>query len=115
MGEILSIKEEGEKKIVKIKTNLEELCQLRNHFKKIHVFSNECFCGRTKIMRRGNNGGTKYFGIPLILKSRRKRKFKKISYQKISIKNKTYYVFIGYPIEHTYSKKVAPILTQNSS
>lgn len=96
MGEIIHIKEGINKIVYKIKISLEELCQLKNNLREIHLFSTKSFSNKAKIIQRGNNGGAKYIEIPLQLKSKRKNKFSTIAYQKIILKDKVFYILIGY-------------------
>ena len=72
MGEIINTKTSSDKIIYKIKLDEEEALQLKNHMKKVHVFSGDLCDKDTKIIERGNKGGAKYFTIPLSLKSRKK-------------------------------------------
>ena len=92
MGEIINTKTSSDKIIYKIELNEEEALQLRNNMKKVHMFSADLCNNDTRIIERGNKGGAKYFVIPLSLKSRKKKKYGKISYQKIEIDEKVFYI-----------------------
>jgi hypothetical protein len=95
MGEIIETKRDLTKVIYKVKLPIEEAIQLKNHMKRIHLFCSGLSLGYTKIIERGNNGGAKYFIIPLVLKSRTRKKFTRIAHQKIKINNQTYYIFVA--------------------
>ena len=92
MGEITNTKNYSDKIIYKIELNVEEALQLKNHMKKIHMFSANLCNNDTRMIERGNKGGAKYFVIPLSLKSRKKKKYNKISYQKIETNGKVFYI-----------------------
>lgn len=95
MGEILSKRRELNKIIYRIEVPIKEGMQLKNHMKKVHLFSLDN-CGlKTKLVGRGNNGGAKYFQIPLSLKSRRRKKFSEIAYQRIDLDKKSYYILVA--------------------
>lgn len=95
MGEIISVRKDKEKTVFKVKISLEELSLLKSNLKRVHLFQGVSFNGKTKVVERGIGGGAKYFEVPLVLKSRKKNRFSEISYQKILLKNKTYYIFVG--------------------
>jgi len=94
MGEIINTKTSSDKIIYKIELNEEEALQLKNHMKKIHMFSGNLCNNDTRIIERGNKGGAKYFVIPLSLKSRKKKRYSKVSYQKIEIEDKVFYICV---------------------
>ncbi len=95
MGEILS-KKAGENVVTyRIKIPIKEAIQLKNNMKKVHVFSSENFNWKTEILNRGNNGGAKYFHIPLGLKSRKKKRYSEISYQRMDLDKKTFYLLVA--------------------
>ena len=106
MGEILSVRKDKEKTFCKIKISLEELFQLKSNLKRVHIFQRSFFNGKAKVVERGINGGAKYFEMPLILKSRKKIKFSEISYQKIPLEDKIYYIFVG---NNGFEKKLGEI------
>lgn len=92
MGEIINTKTSSDKIIYKIELNEEEAIQLKNHMKGIHMFSGDLCNNDTMIIERGNKGGAKYFVIPLSLKSRKKKRYGKIFYQKIEFAEKVFYI-----------------------
>ena len=94
MGEIVRTKVDGDNMILHVLLNEDEACQLRNHVTKIHVFSSDLCSQDAGVIERGNKGGTKYFSIPLSLKSRQKKRYSKISYQKIEKEGKSYFVYV---------------------
>ena len=94
MGEIIKTKIVGEKIICKVELSEEESRQLKNHVTNIHMFSSDLCIHDSKIIQRGNKGGAKYFVIPLSLKSRKKKRYNKISYQKIENKDKVFFVCV---------------------
>ena len=94
MGEIINTKTSSDKIIYKIELNEEEALQLKNHMKNVHMFSGDLCNNNTRIIERGNKGGAKYFVIPLSLKSRKKKRYSKVSYQKIEIKDKVFYICV---------------------
>jgi hypothetical protein len=93
MGEIIRTKTTPQNKIkLYIKLSTTEAKTLKNHAKKIHIFSENLCTHETKIIQRGAKNGAKYAMIPLSLKTRKKPKFSKITYQKLETKNKTFYI-----------------------
>ena len=96
MGEIINTKTSSDKIIYKIELNQEEALQLKNHMRNVHMFSGNLCNQDTRIIERGNKGGAKYFVIPLSLKSRKKKKYNKVSYQKIEINDKVFYICTVY-------------------
>lgn len=96
MGEIVDSKASNGKVLYRMEFSLDEVSQLRNHFKNVHLFSADSCIFPTRIIQRGHNGGAKYFSIPLSLKSRKKKNFSKVSYQKLEIGNKIYYICVAY-------------------
>ncbi len=92
MGDIINTKTSGDKVIYKIEVPLSEAIQLRNHMKKVHAFVADLCDKPTGLIERGSKGGAKYFKIPLSLKSRKKAKFNKTSYQKIEVGERVYYI-----------------------
>ena len=94
MGEIIRTKADGENMILHVLLSEDEARQLKNHVTKIHVFSSDLCSHDAGIIERGNKGGTKYFSIPLSLKSRQKKKYSKVSYQKIEKDGRSYFVYV---------------------
>ena len=96
MGQILRTKTMPHGKvIVNLELSLNEVIQLKNHAKKVHLFSENLFLHDTKVIEKGVNKGSKSVNIPLSLKSRKKSKFSEVSYQKIETKEKIFYVAIA--------------------
>ena len=52
-----------------------------------------CDCD-ARILERGAKKGAKYFIIPLNLKSRKKKRYNRVSYQKIETKDKILFICI---------------------
>ena len=92
MGEIINTKTSPDKITYKIELNIKKALQLKNHMKNIHMFSANLCNNDTRIIERGNKKGAKYFVIPLILKSRKKKRFNRVSYQKIETDEKVFYI-----------------------
>jgi len=93
MGQILRTKLTPSKKIlIFLELTTEEAQNLRNHTKKIHLFSENLCTHEAKLIQRGAKMGAKYVSIPLSLKSRRKPKLSEVAYQKIETKSKTLYI-----------------------
>lgn len=95
MGEIINTKTSSDKITYKIELSEGEALQLRNHMKNVHMFSANLCNNDTRIIKRGNKGGAKYFIIPLSLKSRKKKRCRAVSYQKIENKNKIFFVCVA--------------------
>ncbi|NPE26661.1 hypothetical protein HNV12_01500 [Methanococcoides sp. SA1] len=96
MGEILKTKVMPSNKIrIFLKLTEKEAKNLKNHAKKIHLFSENLCIHQTNIIQRGAKMGAKYVAVPLILKSRKKPKLSEISYQKIETQNKVFYIAIA--------------------
>ncbi len=94
MGKIINSKISADKIVYKIELNYHEARQLKNHTKNTHIFSLDLCQNNSRIIQRGAKRGAKYFVIPLSLKSRKKKKYNKISYQKIENKNKVAFVYV---------------------
>ncbi len=93
MGLITESKETKDNgQILKIILKEKELKNLKGHLKRIRIFSSDLCTKETCIHKRGNNGVTKYFKIPLGMRLR-KKKTKTISYQKIDSSDKTFYIY----------------------
>ncbi len=94
MGEIIHSKTIPNKTAkYKISLDQKEIYNLKGHLKNIHLFSSKLCSHNSQINTRGNKGVTKYFKIPLNIRSR-KKPTGKLSYQKIDTPTKTYYVYI---------------------
>lgn len=93
MGKIISSKPLSSNEILfKIIMNQTEMQTLKGHLKNIHFFSSDLCKHKTQINKRGNNGVTKYFKIPLEIRSR-KRLIRNISYQKFENKENIFYIY----------------------
>lgn len=93
MGQILKTKTLPHGKvIVYLELPLNEVLQLKNHAKKIHLFSENLCIHDTFIVEKGAKFGAKSVTVPLILKSKKKSKFSEVSYQKIDADSKTFYI-----------------------
>ena len=95
MGEVFSVKRGKEKVLFRMRVSLEEFSRLKSNLKNVHLFQENSFNGKSRVVERGIGGGAKYFEIPLALKSRKKNRFSSISYQKILLEDKIYYIFVG--------------------
>ncbi len=94
IGEVLKTKTRSDKIIYKIELTEDEARQLKNHMTKVHMFSENLCNHDSRIIKRGAKGGAKYFTIPLSLKSRRRKKFSNVSYQKIETKDKIFFICV---------------------
>ena len=94
MGEIIKTKTSGDKIIYKIELTEDEAQQLKNHVAKIHMFSANLCDQDSKIIERGAKGRAKYFTIPLSLKSRKRKRYNKVSYQKIETEDKIFFICV---------------------
>ncbi len=94
IGEIIKTKAIEDKVIHQIELNEYEAQQLKNHATKVHLFSANLCNHNSRIVERGNKGGAKYFIIPLSLKSRKKKRYSNVSYQKIETKDKIFFVCV---------------------
>ena len=93
MGDVINTKTSSDKIIYKIELTEEEARQLKNHVTNIHIFSENLCNHDSKLIERGVKKGAKYFVIPLSLKSR-KKKYSKVSYQKLEAENKVFYICV---------------------
>jgi len=93
MGEVINTKISSDKIIYRIELSEEEARQLKNHVTNVHIFSDNLCNHDSRIIERGVKGGAKYFVIPLSLKSRKKR-YSKVSYQKIETEDKVFYICV---------------------
>lgn len=93
MGEIIHSKILLNKKVVcKILIDENEALNLKGHLKRIHVFSSNLCTNFSSINVRGNKGVTKYFKIPLSIRSR-KRPIGMLIYQKLETATKIFYIY----------------------
>lgn len=93
MGEVINTKTSLDKITYKIELTEEEARQLKNHVTSVHLFSENLCNHNSRIIERGVKKGAKYFAIPLSLKSR-KKKYSKVSYQKIETESKVFYICV---------------------
>ncbi len=94
MGEIISSKITPNNIIYKILLENDEVLALKNAIKNIHFFAADLCNKEAKIIERGKNGVTKYFYIPFNLRFRKKKAYKKISYQKLETHSKVFYIYV---------------------
>ncbi|HKL23414.1 MAG TPA: hypothetical protein VJ895_01550 [Candidatus Nanoarchaeia archaeon] len=93
MGQIINSKLAANKKVIlKIVLDQDEISNLKGHLKNIHVFNSDLCNHSSQINTRGNNGVTKYFKIPLSIRSRKKHSGK-LNYQKIETPSKIFYIY----------------------
>ena len=93
MGQIINSKILNNKQVVvKIILDQEEMRNLKGHLKNIHVFNSDLCAHDSQINTRGNNGVTKYFKIPLSIRSRKKHTGN-LKYQKIDTPAKIFYLY----------------------
>lgn len=93
MGEILETKYRPNQMVsIIIKMEPEEISRLRGHMKNVHLFTTHLFNQESEIQARGTNGVTKYFKVPLSIRTRKKYEGP-IGYQKIETPSKTFYVY----------------------
>ncbi|MBT4375946.1 hypothetical protein HOD29_01075 [archaeon] len=94
MGRIISSKTLPDKKVAyKILMDQHEVSNLKGHLKNIYLFNSNLCNKETCVNTRGNNGVTKYFKIPLSVRSR-KKPTGELSYHKIETPSKSYYIYI---------------------
>lgn len=102
MGQIIGLKNMPNKTVVcKILADTSEMENLKGHLKNIQIFSEDFCASDSQINTRGNNGVTKYFKIPLDIRSRKKHNGK-LAYQKLETPSKIFYV---YTLEKDENKK----------
>lgn len=93
MGQIINSKTLPNKKVIsKIILDQEEISNLKGHLKNIHIFNSDLCEHQAQINTRGNNGVTKYFRIPLSIRSRKKNTGI-LSYQKLETPAKLFYIY----------------------
>lgn len=95
MGQILKSKtSQNGKVILQLKLSLKEAQNLKNHSKKIYLFSENLCIHEAEVIERGAKHGAKSVKIPLSLKTRKNPKFSEISYQKIETDSKIFYIAV---------------------
>ena len=93
MGTIIDTKNAPNNTVIcKLLLSNHEIEDLRGHMKNIHLFSAKMCNKETKINTRGNKGVTKYFKIPLSIRSRKKHNWS-LTYQKIEDFSKIFYIY----------------------
>jgi hypothetical protein len=93
MGQILRTKTLPSGKIIfYLELTMQETRELKNHAKKIHLFSENLCVHEAKIISRGVKHGAKSVAIPLSLKSRFNPKLTEMAYQKIETDKKIFYI-----------------------
>ena len=93
MGQILRTKTMPSGKVIfYLKLTIKEAQNLKNHAKKIHIFSENLCTHKAKVISKGVNHETKSVAVPLSLKSRFNPKLTEIAYQKIETDTKIFYI-----------------------
>ena len=93
MGQILKSKTTPSGKVVLyLELTIEEAKNLKNHAKKIRIFSENLCSHKAKVISRGAKHGAKSVEIPLSLKSRFNPRLTEIAYQKIETGKKIFYI-----------------------
>ena len=96
MGKILNTKISKDNKFtIKILLKDTEAQILKNNYKNIHLFSEEICEHPTQILEKGTQKSAKYFFIPNSLKSRKKTRYSKITYQKIETQSKVFFIVVA--------------------
>lgn len=96
MGQIIRTKTSPDGKIIfHIELTGEEAMSLKNHSKRIHMFSENLCAHDANVIERGAKMGAKYVSIPLSLKSRKKAKFSEVTYQRIKSGSKIFYIAVA--------------------
>ena len=96
MGQILKTKTMPSGKVViHLELSLKEAKELKNHARKIHLFSENLCTHETKVIGKGIKYGVKSVAIPLSLRSRFNPKLTEVSYQKIETNTKIFYIATG--------------------
>ncbi len=94
MGKIIHSKILPDNKFIyKLLIEPEELANLKGNLRNIYLFCADLCNKNAEINQRGNKGVTKYFKIPLSIRSRKKY-YGTLSYQKIETDTKVFYVYI---------------------
>lgn len=92
MGTIINTKKKGNKIISEIMSDYQDYLQLKGHFDKIHLFSENISEVRSNISQRGKNAATKYFLIPK--QFRKGIKFdNQTACQKLELGNKIFFIY----------------------
>lgn len=115
MGQIINTRNLPDKTVVcRILLNQEEIANLKGHMKNIHVFS-ENLCNQfSQINTRGNAGVTKYFKIPLGIRSRKKHNGN-LSYQMMETPTKAFYIYtLGKEKKDNDEKKIEEKLPEKN-
>ncbi|MDA3836525.1 MAG: hypothetical protein PF542_02790 [Nanoarchaeota archaeon] len=76
----------------KILLDTEEMTALQGHMKNLNIFSAKLCNKESQINTRGNNGVTKYFKIPLSIRSRKKHTGD-LKYQRLDTPAKVFYIY----------------------
>jgi len=93
MGQIINTKNMPDKTVIcKVLLDEDEIANLRGHLKNIRIFSGDLCNQDSQVNTRGNNGVTKYFKIPLSIRSRKKHTGK-LNYQKLDSPAKLFYIY----------------------
>ncbi len=96
MGEVINSKSlSGNKVVYKIELEENEARLLRNRIHNVHLFNEELCKIDTQIIERGKSHGAKYFVVPKCLRTRKKNKIHRVSYQKIETKNKVFFICVA--------------------
>jgi hypothetical protein len=94
MGTILGSKVTADGKVIyEVLVDYEESLQLKGHFQKIHIFSEDVSTTMANISSRGKNDATKYFLIPKDFRVGVQMK-DKVSCQKLSTDSKIIFVYV---------------------
>jgi len=94
MGEIINSKVLPNNKVVyKILLDKEEIEHMKGHLKNVNLFTANLCNVDSQINQRGNKGVTKYFKIPLSIRSRKKY-YGSLFYQKIETTSKVFYIYV---------------------
>ena len=95
MGRIINFKVLPNNKILyRILLEQEEVLALKNAIENIHLFAADLCLKKAQIIDRGKNRSTKYFTIPFELKFRKKKSHREISYQKLEIGTKIFFIYV---------------------
>ncbi len=93
MGQILRTKTMPSGKVIfYLELTTTEAQSLKNHGKKIRIFSENLCTHEARVVSKGVNHETKSVVIPLSLKSRLNPKLTEIAYQKIETETKIFYI-----------------------
>lgn len=107
MGQIINTKNLPNKTVIcKILLDRKEVSCLRGHMKDVHVFSENLCNHFSQINTRGNGGVTKYFRIPLGIRSRQKHDGN-LTYQIIETPSKAFYIYTLGKEEKTEKENMA--------